>query len=58
MMVLARFGPKLPQLAEAALMRQREEPETPQRPRKMRAVGYILTGSVLTLLVLWGLRLL
>ena len=58
MMVLARFGPKLPQLAEAALMRQHEEPETPQRPRKMRAVGYILTGSVLTLLVLWGLRLL
>ncbi|MBV1866512.1 MAG: 2-polyprenylphenol 6-hydroxylase [Marinosulfonomonas sp.] len=57
-MVLARFGPKLPQLAEEALVRQAEEPRTPARPSKLRAVKHILLGGILTLLALWGLNFL
>ena len=57
-MVLARFGPKLPELAEAALVRQSEEATAPPRQSKLRSVALMMLGGVLTLLALWGLRLL
>lgn len=57
-MVLARFGPKLPQLAEAALVRQSEEIKTPSRQSKLGSVALVLLGGALTLLALWGLQLL
>lgn len=51
--VLARFGPRLPELAEAALVQQ----STPQPRQKTnqpgRAVFYMLTGAGLTLCAIW-----
>jgi len=46
--VLARFGPELPKLAEAALMRQTSEPAAPARPSRLRPVLYILLGAAVT----------
>jgi len=57
-MVLARFAPKLPQLAEAALVRQSEEAKAPPRQSKLRSVALVLLGGVLTLALLWGSSLL
>jgi ubiquinone biosynthesis protein len=55
--VLGRFGPKLPQLAEALLIRQ-TEPAAPERPRQSRgaAVGFMLTGAVAAVLAGLALR--
>jgi len=47
MRVLSRFGPKLPQLAEAALTRQGGEDDPPPRRGKaaLAAAGYVLLGA-------------
>ena len=46
--VIARFGPKLPQMAEAALIRQSEEAHKP-RTSYWRTLGWMLLGAVLAL---------
>ena len=45
--VLARFGPKLPQLAEAALIRQSQPPEPPPRASRRAALGWLALGAAL-----------
>ncbi len=42
--VLARFGPRLPEMAEAALIRQTNPPPAPPRPRHFGAVAWVLFG--------------
>jgi len=44
--VLARFGPELPQLAEAALLRQTVQQTPTKNPSRWWPVVYILIGSV------------
>jgi ubiquinone biosynthesis protein len=55
--VLGRFGPKLPQLAEALLIRQ-TEPPVPARPRQSRwaAVGWLITGAAGAVIAALALR--
>ncbi|HCP80287.1 MAG TPA: 2-polyprenylphenol 6-hydroxylase [Octadecabacter sp.] len=43
--VLARFGPRLPALAEAALVRLGEEPPAPQKQNKWTAFGWAVLGA-------------
>ena len=51
--VLARFGPRLPELAEAALIRQSTPlPET-DRARPVRAMAYVALGGGLALVAVW-----
>ena len=45
--VLARFGPKLPQIAEEMLIRQSAPPPSPP-PRRWRALFYLAAGAGLT----------
>ncbi len=45
--VLARFGPRLPQLAEAILVRQTDPPPLPPRPSALRAVLWLGLGTAL-----------
>ncbi|MZR12009.1 2-polyprenylphenol 6-hydroxylase [Maritimibacter sp. DP07] len=47
--VLSRFGPRLPGLAEAALINQSREPRESDRARPLRAMGYVALGGALTL---------
>jgi len=48
--VLSRFGPRLPMMAEAALIRQSHPPEPPERRRGgWAAAGLILLGAALSL---------
>ncbi|MEO0694287.1 MAG: 2-polyprenylphenol 6-hydroxylase, partial [Pseudomonadota bacterium] len=49
--VLGRFGPKLPGLAEAVLIRQSEEPAPPPRRVTARSVGLVLGGALIGALV-------
>lgn len=49
--VLGRFGPKLPGLAEAVLIRQSEEPAPPPRRSAVAAVGLALGGATIGALV-------
>ncbi len=51
--VLARFGPRLPQMVEARLFRQTEAPqeEPARRPRPLR---WMAAGAVLALLGVWA----
>jgi ubiquinone biosynthesis protein len=51
--VLARFGPRLPALAEAALIRQAQPPEAQGRARPYRAIGYVALGAALALAGVW-----
>ncbi|MEE9426683.1 MAG: 2-polyprenylphenol 6-hydroxylase [Paracoccaceae bacterium] len=51
--VLSRFGPKLPALAEAALIRQAEVPLPVPKHRPFRAAGYVGLGAALALAGLW-----
>ena len=51
--VLARFGPKLPQLAEAALIRQAEPPAPPPRRSKFRSVVVFAFGAAAGAGLLW-----
>ena len=46
--VLSRFGPKLPAMAEAALIRQAETPEAPKRPARLAPVGYLFLGAAIS----------
>ncbi|GGL54685.1 2-polyprenylphenol 6-hydroxylase [Wenxinia marina] len=48
-LVLARFGPRLPHLAEAALIRQSLPPAPPQRPSRAGPLLWIATGAAATL---------
>jgi len=43
--VLARFGPELPKLAEAALMQQTAQQPSPASPSRRNAAMYILLGA-------------
>jgi len=47
--VLARFGPRLPQLAEAALIRQNERPVDPTNTSKnwITSAGFLVLGAAL-----------
>ncbi len=45
--VLARFGPRLPALAEAALIKLVEEPAAPQRRGYLPALGWTVFGATL-----------
>ena len=49
--VLARFGPKLPQMVEALLIRQTEEAEPPRGQSWLKTGGLVGLGGVLMLLV-------
>lgn len=51
--VLARFGPRLPGLAEAALIRQAHPPEPENRARPYRAMGYVALGGGIALAAVW-----
>ena len=51
--VLARFGPRLPDLAEAALIRQAHQLPEPVRTNPTRSIGLVLLGVGLTLLAVW-----
>ncbi len=56
--VLARFGPKLPQLAETALVRLSEPEQKPTVEPAIGAIGYIGIGVILASLVVILARLL
>jgi ubiquinone biosynthesis protein len=43
--VLARFGPRLPQLAEAALLAQSNPPQPPRRNPWPERLGYAALGA-------------
>ena len=51
--VLARFGPKLPRLVEAQLIRQAEPPAPPAAPRQVSPVLWMLTGAVIAAAGIW-----
>ena len=51
--VVARFGPKLPQIAEAMLIRQTEEPERPKRRRLWGPVIWVAVGAGLASAGFW-----
>ncbi|MCK0141203.1 2-polyprenylphenol 6-hydroxylase [Aliiroseovarius sp. F20344] len=51
--VLARFGPRLPELAEAALIRQSEVHQESDRARPIRAMSYVALGGGLVLAAVW-----
>ncbi len=50
--VLARFGPRLPAMAEAALVQQAETPVAPRRSARFAPVGYVLVGAALSTAVI------
>lgn len=50
MRILSRFGPRLPQMAEAALMRQAEQPQ-PLRPSRLKAAMWAGMGAVFGVLI-------
>ncbi len=52
--ILSRFGPRLPELAEAALIRQSRMPEARPPHRPMRALGYFTLGGAFVLAVIWA----
>ncbi len=56
--VLARFGPLLPSMAEAALIRQTTTPPKKNRKKPWRALAYMLFGAGLTILSLWAVSVL
>ncbi len=51
--VLARFGPRLPELAEAALIRQSAPAPETDRARPVRAMGYVTLGGGIALVAVW-----
>lgn len=44
--VLARFGPKLPQMVEAMLISQSDSPDPPRPPGRLAITGWILLGAL------------
>jgi len=51
--VIARFGPKLPQMAEAALVRQSELPVKPAKSSKLLPVLWMALGGAMVWGALW-----
>jgi ubiquinone biosynthesis protein len=51
--VLARFGPRLPQLAEAALIRQSVEKTPPPSSRLWQNAGWVALGAALGAAAIW-----
>ena len=51
--VLSRFGPILPQLAEAALAKQTATPEPAPRTSRGEKLGYVLSGAILAGVSVW-----
>ncbi len=51
--VLARFGPRLPELAEAALIRQTNPTPQPEPARLLPRLGWAALGSAVTGLGIW-----
>ena len=51
--VLARFGPRLPQLVEDALIRQSKPESVPQKSTFWRSVMWLLIGSILGAAIFW-----
>jgi ubiquinone biosynthesis protein len=49
-MVLARFGPRLPGLVEAALLRQSNEPTPPRKPAKRWMLACAAGGGVIAII--------
>lgn len=47
--VLSRFGPRLPELAEAALIRQSQPLPVVDRARPLRVIGYVGLGGLIAL---------
>jgi ubiquinone biosynthesis protein len=56
--VLARFGPRLPGLAEAALIRTTNPAPDPKRRPVWPALGFMALGGGFALVVLWVWRIL
>ncbi|MBS9717721.1 2-polyprenylphenol 6-hydroxylase [Pseudohalocynthiibacter aestuariivivens] len=44
--VVARFGPRLPEMAETALIRQSQDTVAPPQPSHWRPVGYVFLGAL------------
>ncbi len=51
--ILSRFGPRLPQMAEAALIRRAEEPGTHRQARPRAPATYIAIGAVAGAALFW-----
>ena len=51
--VLARFGPKLPEIAERALMRSVAEPTPPPPPSLLPRLGWMALGAGVTGVAVW-----
>ncbi len=51
--IVARFGPRLPELAQAALIRQSAPLPEPDRAQPLRAIAYVVLGGGLTLAAVW-----
>ncbi len=54
--VISRFGPKLPQLAEAALIRQSEDPPKTRGGGVLRALGWTVLGALLAGVGFWAVQ--
>ena len=52
-LVLARFGPKLPRLVEAQLLRQSEAPKPEEKRRSLHPLVWLCTGAALALASVW-----
>jgi ubiquinone biosynthesis protein len=55
--VLARFGPKLPQMAQAALIRQSDERAVEPRGSPWKSAAYMVLGAALVGAGYWAARL-
>jgi len=49
--VLSRFGPRLPQMAEMALIRSTNPPPLPPRPSLLPPIGWMGAGAALTIAI-------
>ncbi|MEL6683321.1 MAG: 2-polyprenylphenol 6-hydroxylase [Pseudomonadota bacterium] len=52
-MILARFGPQLPRLAEDALIRLHNPPPPPKPQRRIARLSWMALGGVLTAAAIW-----
>lgn len=57
-MILGRFGPQLPRLAEDALIRLNNPPPPPKPQRRRARLAWMALGSVLTATAIWFVNLL
>lgn len=51
--ILARFGPRLPEMAEAALIRSTNPPPPPKPQRKRARIAWMTLGGVIVGVVIW-----